>query len=142
MKFRVTIEDQTFDVEIGNLQARPVMVSVDGEAFSVWPESGESQPSGTAGGFSEAPCPSPAQPVIRTVEAVTTKVVVAPIPGTIVGVNVKPGDSVVFGHELCTLEAMKMKNAIRANRAGTIATVFIANGDSVKHGQPLVEFTD
>lgn len=141
MKFRVTIEDQTYDVEVGNLQARPVMVTVDGENFSVWPESGETHTAATASTASE-PCPAPVQPVIRTVEVSASKAVLAPIPGTIVGVSVKPGDSVQVGQELCTLEAMKMKNAIRAIRAGTIAKVFIANGDSVKHGQPLVEFTD
>lgn len=141
MKFRVTIEDQTYDVEVGNLQARPVMVMVDGDSFSVWPESGETHTVATASATG-APCPSPVQPVIRTAEAASTKTVLAPIPGTIVGVSAKPGDSVQVGQVLCTLEAMKMKNAIRATRAGTIAKVFIANGDSVKHGQPLVEFSD
>ena len=66
----------------------------------------------------------------------------APIPGTIVAVLVKAGESVKTGQELCTLEAMKMKNAIRANRDGTVANVLVANGDSVKYGQPLVEFTE
>ena len=40
------------------------------------------------------------------------------------------------------LEAMKMKNPIRATREGTVATVLISVGDHVRHGQPLVEFTN
>lgn len=138
MKFRVTIEEHTFAVEIDNLQARPVLVTVDGETFAVEPES-STAPITNA---SEAPCPSPVQSVIRTVDTAAVKTIVAPIPGTIVGVHVKAGDKVTIGQELCTLEAMKMKNAIRANREGTLLKVFVANGDSVKHGQPLVEFSE
>jgi biotin carboxyl carrier protein len=37
---------------------------------------------------------------------------------------------------------MKMKNAIRSTRAGTIANVYISEGDHVKHGQVLVDFAD
>ena len=144
MKYRVTIEEQAFEVEVGDLQSRPVMVTVDGETFAVHPESSIEKllPAGTAGDSGE-PCPPAApQPVVRAATVSSAKVLAAPIPGTIVAVLVKPGDSVKTGQELCTLEAMKMKNAIRANRDGTIANVLVANGDSVKHGQPLVEFTD
>ena len=72
----------------------------------------------------------------------STKMLNAPIPGKIIAVFVHEGDLVSVGQELLTLEAMKMKNAIRANRDGTIASVLVANGDSVKHGQPLIEFTE
>ena len=54
----------------------------------------------------------------------------------------KPGDTVETGQVLCTLEAMKMNNAIRASRDGTIARIHVAPGDHVKHGQPLMEFSD
>jgi len=57
-------------------------------------------------------------------------------------VAVKPGDAIKAGQELLTLEAMKMKNAIRSNRDGVIASVLVAVGDHVKHGQPLVEFSE
>jgi biotin carboxyl carrier protein len=60
----------------------------------------------------------------------------------IVEVAVKPGDQVRVGDTLCVLEAMKMKNAIRAPRAGQIATVFVQIGQAVKHHDSLVAFTD
>jgi biotin carboxyl carrier protein len=142
MKYRVTIDEQTFDVEVGDLQSRPVMVTVDGETFAVHPESSGAQLLPAAPAGSAAPCPPAVQSVVRAVAVSSAKVMAAPIPGTIVAVLVKAGDSVKTGQELCTLEAMKMKNAIRANRDGTIANVLVANGDSVKHGQPLVEFTE
>ncbi len=73
---------------------------------------------------------------------VKIKAVLAPIPGVIIAVSVKVGDSVSFGQELCILEAMKMKNVIRATRSGKIGAIHVAIGDQVKHSQMLMEFTD
>ena len=64
----------------------------------------------------------------------------APIPGVIVAIAVKPGAKVQIGDELCALEAMKMRNAIRATRAGQIAAVHVTVGQHVKHQELLVEF--
>jgi biotin carboxyl carrier protein len=66
--------------------------------------------------------------------------VTAPLPGVIISIDVKAGDVVKRGQSLLTLEAMKMKNAIRSTREGTIAEVHVANGDQVQHGQLLVSF--
>jgi biotin carboxyl carrier protein len=68
--------------------------------------------------------------------------VTAPIPGVIVSINVKAGDVVTAGKELCVLEAMKMKNSIRAARAGTIAAIRVAVSEQVKNGQVLMEYGD
>ena len=72
----------------------------------------------------------------------TGKAVNAPLPGVIVAVSVKPGETVAHGQELCTIEAMKMKNVIRAGRAGTIAAVHVTLNQHVKHHDVLLEFTD
>ena len=66
----------------------------------------------------------------------------APLPGVIIAIQVKAGDAVSTGQELCTLEAMKMKNAIRANREGTIAAIEVTVGDQVNHGQILMSFRE
>ena len=70
------------------------------------------------------------------------KAVRAPIPGVIISVAVKPGDVVKHGQELCVLEAMKMKNVIRASRAGTISVVHTTAQQHVKHHDVLMEYTD
>jgi glutaconyl-CoA/methylmalonyl-CoA decarboxylase subunit gamma len=142
MKLSVKIDNQSFEVEVGNLQFRPIQVTVDGEAFEVWVEEN---------GVPQA-LPAVSQPLIPAVPLVIegataqtgdrTKVVLAPIPGVIVSVGVKVGDNVVFGQELCVLEAMKMKNLIKANRSGKIAAIFIASGDQVRHNQALMEYCD
>lgn len=143
MKLNVKIEDQTFEVEIADLQARPVLAVVDGETFEVWPEEAAAPAAAPASVPVEcAPAPMRQAAASATPAAETSKAVTAPIPGVIIAVIAKPGDSVKVGQELCTLEAMKMKNAIRATREGKIATVRVSQGDHVKHGQVLFEFTD
>ncbi len=66
------------------------------------------------------------------------QVVRAPLPGRIVRVWVKAGDAVEPGAPLCSLEAMKMENEIRAARAGTIERVSVETGAHVEHGDELV----
>ena len=66
--------------------------------------------------------------------------VAAPMPGVILSVEIVPGASVQRGQTLLVLEAMKMKNELKAQREGTVARVAVAAGDQVKHGDVLVEF--
>jgi biotin carboxyl carrier protein len=58
----------------------------------------------------------------------------------IVSIDVQPGETVKSGQQVCTLEAMKMKNTIRSDRDGVIAQVNVNVGDLVKHNQPLFTF--
>jgi biotin carboxyl carrier protein len=58
----------------------------------------------------------------------------------IVSIAVQQEDEVSAGQELLVLEAMKMKNSIRANRAGKIAAIGVSVGQHVQHNQVLVEF--
>jgi propionyl-CoA carboxylase alpha chain len=66
--------------------------------------------------------------------------VTSPMPGVIVSLNVKPGDKIVAGTELLTLEAMKMRNKIRSEVDGTIKTIKVQVGQTVGDGDVLVEF--
>ena len=61
----------------------------------------------------------------------------APMPGSIMQVNVAVGDKVKKGAVLCVLEAMKMENEICAPRAGTIGSICVQKGASVATGAPL-----
>ena len=66
----------------------------------------------------------------------------APMPGVILEVSVKAGDSVERGQQVAVLDAMKMHNIIGAPRAGVIAEVFVAAGQSVDHGDAIVSFQE
>lgn len=63
----------------------------------------------------------------------------APMPGKVTAVEVLPGEKVVNGQRLLTLEAMKMEHALTAPFDGTIAKVNVAAGAQVTEGQILVE---
>ena len=95
-----------------------------------------------------APVASPA-PVAAPAPAAETKTaapagkagataVKAPMPGTIIKVNVKVGDSVKKGDVLCVLEAMKMENDIMAPADGVVASVEVTQGASVATDAVLV----
>jgi glutaconyl-CoA/methylmalonyl-CoA decarboxylase subunit gamma len=64
--------------------------------------------------------------------------VVAPIPGQILAVLVKEGDTVVAGQALVKIEAMKMENMIIAPVAGTVGAIGVNVGDAVTQGQELL----
>ena len=130
MKVRVKISGKIFDVEIDSLHTQPVIARVDGEPIEVWLESAPSV---------SIPVEKPG---LEETAAVADKQIEirAPIPGTITSVSVKAGDTVLYGQELCVLDAMKMKNPIRSPRPGEIGEVFITAGQTVKHNDLLVVF--
>lgn len=150
MKLNVKIKDQTFEVEIADLNARPILATVDGETFEVYPEEAAQPVVRAAAAPAPTPAPAPAvaapaavsRPAAPAAPVNASKALSAPLPGTVVAVLVKEGSEVKFGQELLTIEAMKMKNVIRATRDGKIAAVYVKEGDSVRHGQPLLEYAD
>ena len=64
--------------------------------------------------------------------------IVAPMPGKVVRVLVKPGDTVRARQPLVVVEAMKMENELRARRDGTVSDVSAREGASVEAGALLV----
>lgn len=162
MKLKVRVEGRTFEVEVVDLSTRPIVASVDGEQFEVWPEETEvpsstvpgatltTEPSLGAGeqaqrraGSTAASVPRPSRRTAGTADPTSTsaiRTIYAPLPGVIDSITVHVGDQVDAGQELCVLEAMKMKNIIRSPRSGEIAHLHISIGQHVKHNDALVEF--
>jgi 3-methylcrotonyl-CoA carboxylase alpha subunit len=64
----------------------------------------------------------------------------APLPGKIIDLRVKPGDTVSKGQPLLVLEAMKMEHTLTAPADGTVKSVRYAVGEQVPEGAELVEF--
>ncbi|MDN6180571.1 MAG: biotin/lipoyl-binding protein [Halomonas subglaciescola] len=75
----------------------------------------------------------------KPVQGAADEVIVeAPLAGSVIRVNVKPGDAVTEGDVVLLLEAMKMETEVRAAEAGTVSRVNIAEGDSVTAGDMLI----
>ncbi len=70
----------------------------------------------------------------------TSRMLLCPMPGLIVKINVEVGDEVQEGQALCTVEAMKMENILRAERRATVTSVNAAPGDSLAVDEVIMEF--
>jgi len=70
----------------------------------------------------------------------TSRLVLSPMPGLVVSIDVEAGQEVKTGETLCVIEAMKMQNIIRAERDGVVKAVNVKAGDSVSADEVLAEF--
>ena len=114
-------------------------ITVNGVAYSVQVEEvGGAAPAAVAAApapvAAPAAAPAPAPVAAPAPAAVEGEAVKAPMPGTILSVNVKAGDSVKSGAVLAILEAMKMENEIMAPCDGTIGTIACKKGDTLNSG--------
>ena len=70
----------------------------------------------------------------------TSKMLLCPMPGLIVSIAVEEGQEVQEGQALCTVEAMKMENILRAEKKGVVASIKAAQGDSLQVDEVIMEF--
>ncbi len=79
-------------------------------------------------------------PVKAKLANVTGSVFCAPMGGTVVKLNVKPGDTVHKGDVVLVYEAMKMENDLASDKAGVVKQVLVNEGDVISTNEPLIEF--
>jgi len=138
MIIKVEIEGKVYSVSIKDVHSNPVLAEVDGKVYQVFPEvQGPAVIPAVAAQPAPVPVAAPAAPAPSAGNGLTLN---APLPGVIVSIDVQAGQTVKSGQQVCTLEAMKMKNAIRSDRDGVIAQVNVNAGDLVKHNQPMFTF--
>jgi biotin carboxyl carrier protein len=141
MKYKVTVNHKTYEVEIEDINARPIIARVEGQRFEVAYENGSrSEPAPEAKTEAKTAAPSFSAPVSSA--AISTNEIVAPLPGTVVEVFVKAGEQIETGQVILVIEAMKMKNSIRSTRGGILCEVLVGVGQSVAHKQTLVRFSE
>ena len=129
MKYKVTLNDRVYEIEV---EAGKAML-LD-EYAAVAPVAAAPAAPAAAPVAAPAAAPAPAAPAVTA----AGEPVVAPMPGTILKVNVQNGQAVKEGDLLCVLEAMKMENEIFAPKAGTVAQVVVSKGATVDTGATLV----
>ena len=119
--YRVTVNGVAYDVTVEEISAGTAPVATPTPAAAPAPVA--------------APAPKAAPAPAGNAGANAVK---APMPGTVVKINVKAGDAVKKGDVLCVLEAMKMENDIMAPADGVVASVEISQGASVATDAVLV----
>ena len=107
---------------------RKFSVNVNGTRYEVEVEEIDAATAAKQASKTEAPKSAPAGSGTE---------VKSPMPGNILQVNVKPGDSVKEGQQLMILEAMKMENEILAPVSGKITVIAVAKGSTVESGSLL-----
>ena len=115
--FRITVNGTAYDVQVEEMgeNAAPAAAAPAPVAAS-------------------APAPKKAAAPAGAVGNISVK---APMPGTILSVNVSAGQSVRKGDVLVVLEAMKMENEIPAPKAGKVTSILASKGNSVNTGDVL-----
>ena len=121
-KFIINVNGNSYEVEVEEVGGAPsAPVAAPAAAQKAAPKA--------------AAAPAPAAAAAPPAGATN---VTAPMPGNIVSVKVKVGDSVNAGDVLCVLEAMKMENEIMAPQAGKVVAVSTSAGSAVATGDVLV----
>ena len=123
MKYKVTLNDKVFEVEVE--EGRAVVLS---------------QGVATAPAAPVAPVApaTPAAPAAPAAPAGSGEAVTSPLPGTVLEIKVSAGQAVKSGEVLVVIEAMKMENEIMAPKDGTVTGVATTKGASVESGTVLL----
>ncbi len=140
-RYTLKIADRSYTAEVKEITADRAVILVDDDEFTIdLVELGrrpvESTPVRTATRRTESVAPA-VKP--KTTPPAAGGAVVAPLPGLILKIDISEGQQVDAGQCLLIMEAMKMENRITAPHNGTVRKLFVAEGDSVGEGDPLVE---
>lgn len=141
-EYKYKINGNLYKVAIGDIDNGVAEVEVNGTPYKVELEQ-------KAATTIKVATPKPAAaPRTATGEKVIAKAVPAaaaggtavkaPLPGTVLDINVTVGQEVNAADTVVTLEAMKMENAIKAGVDGKVASISVAKGDAVLEGAVLV----
>ena len=146
-KYSLKINGNQYEVKIDDINESSTLahVTVNGTKYDVEIEGGKATgtkkpavaPAPQATGLSVTPkTPIASKPAAAP--AATGAKVTCPLPGTVISINVKEGDTVAAGQTLLVLEAMKMENNIDAERGGVVKQILVAAGATVMEGDTLI----
>lgn len=144
-EYSFKVNGNRYDVAVNSVSGNIADVTVNGVSYQVEMEnaSAPAQTSAAPAPASAVQAPSaPVQPASSAPAPVSAtgqgKPVTSPLPGVIIDIKVKVGDTVKAGQTIAVLEAMKMENDIQAEWDGVVTAVNASKGDSVLEGAAIV----
>ncbi len=140
--FKFTISGNQYQVDIQSIEENIAQIEVNGTPYKVEIDR-TIQVSKTPKLVRAAAIPSTdTHPSVAKTAAPTSPkgsgTIKSPLPGVILEVHVKEGDTVKAGQKLLVLEAMKMENNIDSDKDGVVTSVKVHKGDSIMEGDVLV----
>ena len=140
-EYKLKINGNDYNVVINDVQESVASVEVNGSNYKVEFEKPIVKPTAikvvktaTAAPAVSAAAPKPTAAPAPTAGGTTVS---SPLPGVILEVCMKEGETVKTGQKIMVLEAMKMENVIEASADGVIKSIKVNKGDSVLEGAPL-----
>lgn len=136
-KFKFTIRGNQYDVEVNSFEDGVAKLEVNGTHYKVEVEKQATTTKTPI--LRRSPVNTPANAhQIKKSEGKIFKVM-APLPGNVLQVFVKPGDTVKKDDPLLLYEAMKMENKLLSEKEGTIQSIKVNVGDAVLQDDLLIE---
>lgn len=147
------IQGKEYTAELNRITSENAEITINGLSYNVklkaigrrMPVISEVRPkapaaaAGTSPAASSTATPPPPSAVPKPVPGDNAGAVKSPLPGLILNIFVREGDSVKSGQNLMTMEAMKMENHVQAPYDGTVKRILVKKGDSVIEGDSLAE---
>ena len=137
-KFKINGKDYT--VDINGIEGRNAELTVNGVAYNVELSEEPAQAAVPQAAAPVAPQPEAAPaPSAAPAPAGPGAIVRSPLPGVIISIDVKEGQTVKKGQKVAVLEAMKMENEIQSDVDGTVTAILVQKGDSVLEGADILK---
>ena len=138
-QYKYKINGNLYNVTVNDVEDNIARVEVNGTPYNVELD----KPIKTAAKPVVRPAAAPktatGAPVVSRPSATSKNAgVKSPLPGVILDIKVKEGDTVKKGQVIVILEAMKMENNINADRDGKVTAIKVNKGDSVLEGPDLI----
>ena len=141
-EYKFTIGGKKYEVAVSGIEGNVADVSVNGVAYKVEIEEGAAPAAVSAASPAAAPAAQAKAPAAAPAPAPAAagagKSILSPLPGVIISVDVKQGDSVKRGDKVAVIEAMKMENDILSDCDGTVTAVHVQKGDTVADEAKIV----
>lgn len=136
-KYKMNINGEKYEAKIVEYKGTEVIVEVNGIEYGVELEFDKPEKVQLIRSQKQSsPTPAVSSPRKTVVSA---GAVVAPIPGLVLKILVKEGDTVNAGDNIIILEAMKMESEIGSTASGTVNKILVKEGQSIQEGEAIIE---